>query len=157
MRQFLTVWFFLAVLAHPAAALDPELTPAQQRNMADLVQLRSGVQLKSDTSGKADRFRELRDHAIRMLGWVAGNTYGTPLWPEVKQNIGRGGVYYNFFVRLRPPGLKKRTLEAEAIHNIRLYLEWFEKGQTRTYNEADNMNKLGRILQIGEEVIAVYR
>ena len=39
---------------------------------------------QSQASGKAGRFRELRDHAIRMLGWIAGNTYGTPLWPEVK-------------------------------------------------------------------------
>ena len=131
--------------------------PAAGQDIADLVQLRSDVQRESQASVKADRFRELRDHAIRMLGWVAGNTYGTPLWPEVEQNIGRDGVYYDFFVRLAPPGLNSSTQQLEAFKNVSLYQEWFDKGQTRPFNEADNMNKLRRMMQISEEVIDLYR
>ena len=108
-------------------------------------------------SRKAGRFRELRDQAIRMLGWVAGNSYAHPVWPEVKPYVGRGGDYYDFFVRLSPPGLDRSAQEAEAFHNVSLYQKWFEKGQTLPFNEADNVNKIRRILQIAEEVVSVYR
>ena len=112
---------------------------------------------QSQASGKARRFRELRDEAIRMLGWVAGNSYGHPVWPDVRPYVGRGGEYYDFFVSLSPPGLGSGAQEAEAFHNVSLYETWFEKGQTRPFNEPDNMNKIRRILQIAEETVGVYR
>ncbi len=112
---------------------------------------------QSQASGKAGRFRELRDQAIRMLGWVAGNSYAHPVWPEMNPYVGRGGEYYDFFLGLSPPGLDRSAQEAEAFHNVSLYQKWFEKGQTLPFNEADNVNKIKRILQIAEEVVSVYR
>lgn len=112
---------------------------------------------QSQASGNPGRFRELRDQAIRMLGWVAGNSYAHPVWPEMKPYVGRGGEYYDFFLRLSPPGLDRSAQEAEAFHNVSLYQKWFEKGQTRPFNEEDNVNKITRILQIAEEVVSVYR
>ena len=113
--------------------------------------------VQSPTGSKAAQFRELRDTAIRMLGWVAGNSYGHPIWPQIKSYYGRGGSYYDFFVRLSPPGLDKTIQEAEALHNVGLYQEWFEKGQTRPFNEQDNVNKIKRMLQIAEEVVGIYK
>ena len=118
---------------------------------------RSRSTAQSQASGKAVRFRELRDQAIRMLGWVAGNSYAHPVWPEMKPYVGRGGEYYDFFLGLSPPGLDRSAQEAEAFHNVSLYQKWFEKGQTLPFNEADNVNKFRRILQIAEEVVSVYR
>ncbi len=92
-----------------------------------------------------------------MLGWVAGNSSGHPVWPEVRPYVGQGGEYYDFFVRLSPPGLDRSAQEAEAFHNVNLYREWFEKGQTRPFNEPDNTDKMRRILQIAKDVVNVYR
>ena len=113
--------------------------------------------VQSQASDKASLFRELRDQAIRMLGWVAGNTYAHPIWPEMKPYIGRGGEYYDFFLSLSPPGLDRSSQEVEAFQNVSLYQEWFERGQARPFNEADNGNKIKRILQIAGEVVSVYR
>jgi hypothetical protein len=118
---------------------------------------RSDHIVQSQSPSKAARFRELRDQGIRMLGWVAGNSYAHPIWPQVKPYVGRGGQYYDFLVGLSPPGLDRTMQEAEAFHNVRLYQEWFKNGQMRPFNEQDNMNKIKRILQISEEVIDVYR
>ena len=106
---------------------------------------------------KAARFRRLRNDAIRMLGRIAGNSYEHPIWPEVKPYVARGGQYYDFFLRLAPPGLSRSEQEAEAFANVRLYQEWFEKGRAQPFNESDNINKIRRIQQIATEVIAVYK
>ncbi len=159
MKPFLAISAFLVALvasvaSYPAAAAsafpqDGKITvPPKQA---------ACVQLVSQASIEAGRFRELRDHAIRMLGWIAGNSYGHPVWPEMKPYVGRGGVYYDFFLRLSPPGLDRSAQEVEAFQNVSLYQEWFEKGQTRPFNEADNVNKIRRILQIAREVVDVYR
>ncbi len=95
--------------------------------------------------------------AIRMLGRIAGNSYEHPIWPEVKPYVARGGQYYDFFLRLAPPGLSRSEQEAEAFANVRLYQEWFEKGRAQPFNESDNINKIRRIQQIATEVIAVYK
>jgi hypothetical protein len=92
-----------------------------------------------------------------MMGWVAGNSSGHPVWPDVKPYVGRNSQYYNFFLRLSPPGLTKSEQESEAYHNVALYREWFEKGKKRPFNESDNVNKIKRMYQFAEEVIAVYR
>jgi len=92
-----------------------------------------------------------------LLGWVAGNSYGHPVWPQVEPYVSRDGQYYDYFVRLAPPGLSQREKEAEAFHNVNLYEEWFEKGQAQPFNEDDNVAKVARMFQLAGEVVDVYR
>lgn len=106
---------------------------------------------------KAARFRRLRDDGIDLVGWVAGNSYNHPIWPQLKPYVGRGGQYYDFFVSLAPPGLSKDAQQAEALGNVRRYQKSFERGKTRSFNERDNNNKTKRMLQIAEEVVGIYK
>lgn len=119
------------------AAVRPASVPQPSSPATFLSTERPSSTAQSQASGKAGRFRELRNQAISMLGWVAGNSYAHPIWPEMKPYIGRGGEYYDFFLRLTPPGLDRGALEAEAFQNVSLYRKWFDSGQSRPFDEAD--------------------
>ncbi len=97
-------------------------------------------------------FRQLRDEGIENIGWVAGNSYGHPVWPEVKGYVGKDGDYYNLFVRLAPKGSDHET---EAFHNVSLYNKSFEEGQKQPFNEHESTLRTQRILQIVEELKAL--
>lgn len=92
-----------------------------------------------------------------MLGWVAGNSFGHPIWQQVKQYVGKGGEYYEFFLGLAPPGLSKDAQQAEAFHNVSLYDEWFQRGQKKPFDEIDNMNKIKKLQQLADQAVGVYR
>lgn len=103
-------------------------------------------------SAAAADIRTLRDEAIQNVGWVAGNSHGHPIWPQMKGYVGRGGSYYKAFVSLAPPGLSRAEQQAEAHHNVRLYEKWFERGEQAAFNEAEATSRIQRVLQISEEL-----
>ena len=95
---------------------------------------------------------KLRDQAIQNIGWVAGNSYDHPIWPEMEQYVGRGGVYYDTYVSLKC-GLH-RDEATTALANVQLYRDWFEKGRKKSFNEPDNMRRIKRVIQINDELRA---
>ena len=102
----------------------------------------------------AYRLRTNRDEAIVNIGWVAGNAYGHPIWQDLRAHVGRGGDYYDVFMRLAPPGTDHQT---EAMLNVALYEEWFERGQAAPYNEAEMLRRTERVLMLVEEGRALLR
>ena len=96
-----------------------------------------------------NRFRQLRDQGITNIGWVAGNAAGHPIWPQVEPFVGKGGNYYNAFVRLKPPGSNEQV---EAYSNVALYEEWVKTGESAPFNETDCVAKIQRVLQIADEL-----
>lgn len=102
----------------------------------------------------AYRLRTLRDEAIANIGWVAGNAYGHLIWPELRPYIGRGGEYYDSFMRLAPPGADHQT---EAALNVALYQKWFERGQAAPFNEPEGMRRLERLNALVGETTALLR
>jgi len=90
-------------------------------------------------------FRQLRNEGIKITGWVAGNASQHPAWPQIKPYVGRGGTYYNAFVRVKTPGSNSET---EAYMNISLYRKWKNIGRKRYYNEKVITYKIQRANQI---------
>ncbi len=96
-----------------------------------------------------EELRSLRDEAIKNIGWVAGNSYGHPIWPEIKPFVGKGGSYYEFYLRLAP---KNSDHAAEAFYNVSLYEEWFEIGSKQPFNENEGLSRIQRVMQIQDEL-----
>lgn len=92
---------------------------------------------------------KLRDEGISNIGWVAGNTYGHPIWPQMKPYVGKGGEYYNFFISL---GAQTANQEAQAYANIQRYNEWFDRGQSIPFNEPEAMRRAQRSVEIVSEI-----
>ncbi len=102
----------------------------------------------------AQSLEKLRDQGIRNVGWVAGNTQGHPIWPQMRPFVGEGGEYYNAFVRIATCGLDDETV---AFMNVRLYNEWVEKGRLFPFNEAESMRRTQRSIQIVKEMTKLMR
>ena len=97
----------------------------------------------------APGLRKLRDEAISNIGWVAGNAYGHPIWPEVEPFIGRGGTYYNTLLRTGIPGSDP---EIEAALNVQRYREAFDRGKAEAFKEAEGASRLQRVNDIVAEI-----
>ena len=95
------------------------------------------------------RFTELRDEGICNIGWVAGNSYGHPIWPQIRDFVGEGGTYYDAFVRIRAPG---ENAEQAAYSNVALYNECREQGRQQNFNEGLSINKIQRAIDISNEL-----
>lgn len=108
----------------------------------------------ASTSAAATDMAELRDEAICNIGWVAGNAYGHPIWPQVRDFVGEGGTYYDAFVRLRAPG---ESDELAASANVALYQECRERGQGLAFNERASISRIQRVIDISEELRGVLR
>ena len=101
-----------------------------------------------------ERFRQLRNQSIKNIGWVAGNTAGHPIWPQVEPYVGKGGNYYNTLIRLKTPGAND---EVEAYSNVALYREWVEIGEKASFNEKECMTRIQRTLQIVDELTKMMK
>ena len=108
----------------------------------------------SESRAKAARFRDLRNEGIRNIGWVAGNSKGHPIWPEIKPYVTAGGEYYEFFMRLAPPGSDHKV---EAIMNVNLYRAALEDGQKLPFNEMQNILRIKRAITIGPQILEIYK
>lgn len=97
----------------------------------------------------SERFVELRDEAIRNIGWVAGNARGQAIWPEVRPHVGRDGEYYEAFVSLSSG---RADDETEAMMNVSLYNDWVERGEERPFSPAEAMSRIERVQQIAAEM-----
>jgi hypothetical protein len=94
----------------------------------------------------------LRDEGIKAVGWIAGNTSGHPIWPEVRPFVGEGGEYYEFFLTLAPSEANK---SGHAAHNVSLYAEWVEIGERAPYDEHEALRRAERIVAISGEIGAL--
>ncbi len=92
------------------------------------------VKERKALEAQAPTLRRLRDEAIANIGWVAGNAYGHPIWPEVEPFIGPGGTYYEILLRTGIPGSDP---EIEVSLNVQRYREAFDRGKAATFNEAE--------------------
>lgn len=101
------------------------------------------------TANGESRIAELRDEGICNIGWVAGNAYGHPIWPQVREFVDTGGTYYNAFVLLRAPG-ERDTVAASA--NVALYRECRERGGQQNFNEAASISRIQRAIDIVAEL-----
>jgi hypothetical protein len=102
-----------------------------------------------------ERVRELRDQGIKNIGWIAGNAAGNPIWPEIEQYVGKRGVYYEFFVRLRTPG--GPSDDVQAYSNVSLYNDWVKIGERVPYNEEECTARTQRTLQIIGELTKMLK
>lgn len=103
----------------------------------------------------SEEFKNLRDQGIKNIGWVAGNTEKTPLWPQLKPYVGQGGNYYDAFVRLKAPNEKDEA--AAAMSNVGLYRKWKKIGAEQPFNEAEAMMRIQRTIQLSEEIEQMLR
>ena len=101
-----------------------------------------------------EEFKDLRDQGIKNIGWVAGNVEKTQLWPQIKPYVGKGGNYYESFLRLKAPNEKD---EAAAIGNVNLYRKWKKIGAEQPFSEAEAMSRIQRTIQISEEITQMTR
>jgi hypothetical protein len=106
------------------------------------------VKERKALDAQAPTLRRLRDEAIANIGWVAGNAYGHPIWPEVEPFIGPGGTYYEILLRTGIPGSDP---EIEASLNVQRYREAFDRGKAATFNEAEGASRLERINEVVAE------
>ena len=102
------------------------------------------VKERKALEAQAPTLRRLPDEAIANIGWVAGNAYGHPIWPEVEPFIGPGGTYYEILLRSGIPGSDP---EIEASLNR----EAFDRGKAATFNEAEGASRLERVNEVVAE------
>lgn len=95
----------------------------------------------------AARVERLRNEALENIGWVAGNAYGRPIWPRIKEYVDEGGSYYNAFIGIIPNGGA-----ADVMSNIQRYKAAVNRGRGARYDEADMMRRVARTRQISEEI-----
>jgi hypothetical protein len=126
------LWFIGVVTSDYPATNQAEALTSQQRGI--------------DAKG----FRELRDQAIKNIGWVAGNARAHPVWAEVEQYVGRGGKYYDVLIRLKTPGSSSDF--AEAHSNLSLYNEWVKVGEKQPFSERESVTRIQRANQIVAEL-----
>jgi hypothetical protein len=100
----------------------------------------------------AQDIAELRNEGICNIGWAAGNAYGHPVWPQVKPHIGRGGTYYDAFVRLKAPGEDDYVA---ANMNLARYKECWERGERLPFNEAEGIARIQRAIDIVKEMTRI--
>jgi hypothetical protein len=104
-----------------------------------------GVPRRTELSARAV---ELRDEAIRNLGWVAGNAQGRPEWPRIRDKVDKDGTYTKAWLRIssgRMPDL------AEASANLRLYEEWRAIGARAPWRPDESVARLLRVNGIATE------
>lgn len=97
---------------------------------------------------------DLRDEGICNVGWLAGNSYGHPIWPQVRGFVGEGGEYYNAFVLVRAPHESERVA---AQANVRLYNQCRERGENAPFNERESISRIQRAIDISEELRLLMR
>lgn len=96
---------------------------------------------------------DLRDEGIQNVGWVAGNAKGHPIWPQVRDYVTSGGLYYVAFVHLSSGRLPD---DAEALANVRLYDAWVKRGASAPFNEKEGVSRIQRMIDIAEELKATF-
>lgn len=94
-------------------------------------------------------FKDLRNQGIKNIGWVAGNTEKTPLWPQVESYVGRGGSYYDALLRLKA---SNEDSDAAAMANVNLYTKWKGIGSEQPFNEAEAIRRIQRTIQITDQL-----
>ena len=103
------------------------------------------------------RMMRLRDEAITNVGWVAGNAYGHPIWPQIEGYVGKGGEYYDFFMRLAPSGLTDIEQQVQYAANLRRYEAGRKQGSSQSFSEAAASARIQRVLDIIEELKVIMR
>ena len=99
-------------------------------------------------SAYAQSLRELRDEGICNTGWIAGNAYGTAIWPQLRPYVGRDGEFYNGFIRIRAPEEDDLDDQLVASMNISLYNECRENGANAPLNGDEIQSRAIRNNQI---------
>lgn len=98
------------------------------------------------SEGAKQRIAALRDEALENIGWVAGNAYGRPAWPRVKEYVGEGGTYYKTLTEIVVEG-------PQAFYsNVEKYKAAEKRGRASRYDDSDMTRRVQRVMQIIDEM-----
>lgn len=131
---------FLWLEREPGTA--PEAEPASESNRPPLRDLTT---MNRDETA---RLRRLRNEALECMGWAAGNSFRKQMWPEVESYVGQRGLYFDFMLRLAPPGLSEDLNEAELEANRARYEDAFVRGRGASLDEAEIARCIARTREI---------
>jgi hypothetical protein len=144
--------------SQPVVVTTSQATVARLRNAYARTKPQSGTSAalastaqRSTTAEQATwkRLRQLRDEGIDNIGWIAGNTRGQAIWPQVEPYVGRDGEYYNAFIRLTTHEADPQTV---ASMNVGRYRDAVERGQAMPFSESEALSRTRRTVQIVAEM-----
>ncbi|MET4805530.1 hypothetical protein [Limibacillus sp. MBR-115] len=95
-----------------------------------------------------------RDEGLTLIGWVAGNSYDSYLWPQVRQYAGVTGHDY---LSLASAGCSGGDQEAEAKASYRLYQKAFASGRADPFDQAESLSRLRQAQDITQELRQMNR
>lgn len=95
-----------------------------------------------------------RDEGLALIGWVAGNSYDSYLWPQVRQYAGVTGHDY---LSLASAGCSGGDQESEAKASYRLYQKAFASGRADPFDQAESLSRLRQAQDITQELRQMNR